>query len=266
MSRIYFHSKDCDDAEVHGSERAYMSCIINELALSVLSSYIEPSFNTKKSPILDFIKNPDKLYFSRYEDKKFEESFKMSFQSGIGDITFVHKDDEIKSFSLALNTAIAVGSDVVQLMARIHAQCEIHAYIKPENFHWMARIIDKGLKLNILRDNQGWEHVIKLLETSKEPIVTSFSVCDKFPNSYLANWSSICNEGCDCGADQEEGEDCEYEDWYELDFHKQWDLAWEELEQNTSCLELTPDGWEGYFFNKNVSAFDIIKLINNKSD
>jgi hypothetical protein len=265
MSKIYFHSKDCDDAEVHGSERAYMSCIINDLTLSVLSDYLKSDHRNPKAQIVNFIKNPNNLYFINYDNNQFEESFKMSFKSGIGNMTFLHNDKEINSFALSLNTAFSLGSDVIQLMARLHAQCEVHTYIKPENFHWMARIIDKGLKLNILRKDQGWESVVTLLETSKEPIVTSFSVCEQFPSAELANWYTCEAFGnkdeCIC----EDQENCEYHDWDEVDFKEQWELSLEKLENKNGCLELTPNGWEGYFFDQNISAFDIISSINEKT-
>jgi hypothetical protein len=257
MSRIYFHSKGFDEAEVSGSERAHMDIFTSDLAISTLRPYLIDSCGNMKYPILKHLKDPN--YFNSFIDNhnEFKNIFEVSFRSSVGGgMTFLYKEQEISSIALGLNTAMVLGNDAVKLMARIHAQCENHTYVKPENFEWISKIITQGLNLKIYRQNNGWEELIELLKVAKEPIITSYSVADYFPNSTIANHNIIC----ECN----ENDFCECDDsWEKLTHDEQWDKSWENLEKNTGFLELKPDDWNTFFFNAELTTLDIIELIDN---
>ena len=103
-------------------------------------------------------------------------------------------------FSLQLNTAIALGSDALYLAARLHGQCEIHAYILPEDFHWFRTTVEDGIETGVLRPEtqgyEGWAGVIELMSGDCGPIVTSYSVTDGFPP-----WNADADEPGEWGAE-----------------------------------------------------------------
>jgi len=83
----------------------------------------------------------------------------------------------------SLATAVAGGSDLYRLAANIHGGCEIHTWVAERDREWLASIIEKGRAVKFLRDEMGWEAVIKLLrdETAPGNLYTSYSVTDSFP-------------------------------------------------------------------------------------
>lgn len=135
---------------------------------------------------------------------------------------------QLDSFAVALNTALAIGGDVVRLMARIHSQCEIHGFIPPEDCEFVANIIAKGRKSGLCRSEMGWQGVSELLKTAAfdgNPVVMSYSVTDTFPG-----WDG------------------------EKDEAKPWDEAFAALDKS---LAIKAEGWGDYFFGNGLTFFDL---------
>jgi hypothetical protein len=231
MSRIYFHSSD-GDAEVRGSERAYFSMLINNIALAIL----DPKLNRKR--LEQIIVDKDSYVLREKDDLHFANTFEIWFSVSMG-ARFQVNEKIADSFEIALNTAHIMGNDPIKLATRIHGQCEIYCYVEANNKNWLAEIIEKGMKTKIYRANQGWEDVISLLKSSKDsPIVLSYSVCDQFPSASAANYS-------------------DYEGWYDLSDEQKWNMGIEGIRKEHG-LEMKPDNWDSFFFMNGITAFDAV--------
>jgi hypothetical protein len=100
---------------------------------------------------------------------------------------------KLESLYAQLNTAMSAGSPSIIFAARLHAQCEVHAFVEGLQRAWLADVIEKGLEDKVLRIqpdderwNRGWVRVMDLLrERDDEPVVTSFSVCRQFPHPHI---------------------------------------------------------------------------------
>lgn len=92
-------------------------------------------------------------------------------------------------FSLQLNSAIEWGSERMRLIAKLHGQCEIHAYCEENDRAWLAELIDQAVEDKLLRPDawgyDGWPAVSAMLRDGRGPVVTSYSVCDSFPTPTL---------------------------------------------------------------------------------
>lgn len=257
MSRIYFHSPEAT-AAVRGSERAYMGSHIADLFNATLDI---PRFFEKDATFFKLI--PQGCYLQDSIESldlsnwlRFIESLEIWIRSLASDHYFVAGSYKIDIFGLQLNTAYLAGSDPIKLMARLHAQCEIHCYIEGQNREWLAGIIERGLKSAIYRRNQGWESVIELLRNGfNTPVVTSYSVCDSFPNPSIANFEPQLNEY----------DDPEWDAWYELDSAEQWNQAMQGLKQK-GWLELNPESWNDYYFSHGWDAFKLNELLTIPQD
>lgn len=239
MSRIYFHSQH-GDAEVSGAERGWMSHLCNQLldlALGVdLSAWDEPH------PLRRLL--PPDHYVTRYQGAQFTSMLKTALHC---DLKLRYQDEWIDSFTLSLNTAMACGGDALRLCARLHGQCEIHAYVEGPNRAWLAEIIEGGMESGILRRQvrdypTGWESVTRLLrERDDAPVVTSYSVTDSFPNAGVAGW---------------EGDG---DAWYDLPEAEQWRRALDGLRDDVGyTLELKPENWATYHFGcGGVNGFQV---------
>lgn len=234
MSAVYFHSKSHVDARLAGSERAYMGSLITHQALNVLYPLIH-GFGVSQN-IKDYLTKD--CYLLEGDQDRFKQYFETWFRCGDGYLTKDGVDTDL--FSLQLNTALVFDNDAIKLMARLHGQCERHAYFLPKDFDWVIRTIEFGLEEKIYRRDQGWESVIALFKLSDSPIVCSYSVCDSFPNQRIAKWED------DYGGD----------DWYDLDFNTQWDLAFEKLEVAKGKMQIQQNDHIGMGSGK--TAFDFI--------
>ena len=235
MSRIYFHSPS-EDVEVGGSERHYMASVVETIATSILWSQVDihslgrflPNCYAKTE-----LERMPKL-------KHFNESLDLWWRISLGEDHNVHiGGKKYDVWELTLNTALALGSDPVKLFARLHAQCEIHCFVKGKNRNWLADIIEEGVGSGLYRDSeygQGtgpqWSNVVKLLRSSKkDPVVCSYSVCEQFPNAYIAGYR---------------GNECDK--FYDLPDARKWDLAMKGLLKTSGGLELKPDYWRVFKF------------------
>jgi hypothetical protein len=264
MSAIYFHSKS-NKTQVNGSERALMANIVNNLTLAILDI---STFNVDK---YKQIINPQHyLYDSYYQDKPLIESLKTAVKVAdtMGKDVFQINNQNINTFNMSLNTAISIGNDVIKLFARLHGQCEIHAYVSNENKKWLADIIQQGLDSQLIRPNSGWEDTIKLLNNDDETdVVTSYSVCEQFPNREIAHWFPkipmlTLQDEMNLNIQDEIQDQIEMQ-WYNLPKDTQWDLAIKGLKKKPNkLLELKPDNWDDVRFGTNpITAIDINKYV-----
>lgn len=246
MSRIYFHSEH-EDTEVRGWERAMMGGICSDL-LAVALRLDHTSFSSRPSPLRRVVTG----YIRDLPEERFESSLRTWV--GAGGVTgggFILGDGkEREIFTVALNTAMVMGSDPVKLMARLHGQCEIHAYVEGPNRAWLADIIERGRTCGLFREDSGWEETIVMLRSRDDgPVVTSYSVCEQFPNTQAAQWSP---------PEDEDGEE-NWDAWYDIDEAERWRMAIEGLRAGAmgKWLEMKPETWTGYYFGDGTTGFTV---------
>lgn len=292
VSRVYFHSQH-GEAELHGSERAHCGLLVDNMTDGFLGSL----YGDDVERLLRLVRPNHYLHKTDRQSPgwvpMWRDTFATAFRSGFYGEMFTWKGKEIDSFALRLNTALKYGNDTVRLAARLHGQCEIHAYVEGINRAWLAGLIVEGLDAGIFREgqwytdrnderkwsDQGWRGVVKLLlDRDDEPVVMSYSVCDQFPNAYVANWSPPempegwapdWADGEDGRAEWEQGypdavarrayhADQASDLWYELPEDERWRLALEGLRANPGMLEISPDRFRGYFFAHGLAITDLL--------
>lgn len=246
MSRIYFHNEH-DTAEVWGRERAYMGVLCNDLliaALGVTGELWDERF-------LNIV--PPGSWLHTITGRKFAESFRLWLRAS--DDEYIIDGRRIPKFDVAINTALVMGSDAIKLMARLHGQCEIHAYVEEQHRMWLAGIIHRGVQANILTKSAGWLDVITLLRSPHPgPVVTSYSVTESFPNAGIANDTGVWHP-----PDDKAGRN-NWDAWYELSTKTQWELGMQALRQMPE-RELTPDTWNEFYFYDGTTGFDIRRKV-----
>jgi hypothetical protein len=246
MSCIYFHSID-KDVRVRGAERAYAGNLCANIALAALRQILGPD---DPPPIIDFI--PTGHYLRRtWLPEAFGTWFRVGWKGGL-----IINGEVQENFTVALNTALVAGSDSIKLLARLHGQCELNAYVEGPDRDWLADIVEQGLETGVMRSNMGWAKVIQLLHsTSDVPVVTSYSVTDQFPNAHYANWEKVY---------EDDGVHYSIEDsWYELSAHQQWERALVGLRSKNEKkrLQLSPEDWDTFDFGNGMNAFRIVEEV-----
>ena len=226
MSSISFHTQDetIDDATVSGCERAMFGARIYSLFDTMLGLH---------TCDIDWIRTllPESSYCKDDFSDNFLERLRVWMRCGDG--TLMVEGEQRLVWSLAMNTAMRFGSDEFHLAARLHGQCELHAYVEGPNRAWFASKIEQGLASSFLRPDMGWESVSRLLRRSEDaPVVTSYSVCESFPNG-----------------------------WDDLPFAEQWRLAMDGLRSSNEkhWFEMEPLHWDNYHFGDGLHALDVRK-------
>jgi len=241
MSSIAFNSPS-GKVYLGGPERAYMGLFCAGLATALLRT------DAYDSNLLALVQ-PDS-YIVRHSEKQ-RSLASLSTAVRIGEDVFVLDGRPVNTFQMVLNTALKIGNPCVQLLARIHGQCEIHCFIEGVNRGWVAGIIDEGLGRGIYRSDErlaGWQTVAGFLRSrTDEPVVLSYSVTDGFPNSYIAGF----------GDDDDEA-------FYDLPDADRWELSIKALRTiNEGTREIKPDGFPDFYFgDENITAFDIVNAAN----
>lgn len=242
MSRIYFHSPSDKAAELRGSERAWMGCLCNDLMIAGLGGMRYGNSDW----LIDML--PPDCYVRKNQGRGMEQILETYLRL---DGRLIVEGQEIDTFTLALNTAWVVGNDPVRLVARLHGQCEVHCWVAGKNRKWLAEIMKAGLASSLYRKEQGWEAVIDfLLARDDEPVVCSYSVCESFPNF-----------GClpdDHPLRAIEDED--HEAFYEMPDAERWSACFKGLQDRGEGLELSPDGWDKFFFSRGHNAFTLPRV------
>ena len=199
-----------------------MGCVVTDVATA-----FTPRSGDR---ILPFVKPGHYLHQTDPLQPRWMDAFRTTLSHG--DIELLaYQGQLVPSFDLQLNTVLAVGNDPLCLFAKLHAQCEIYAWVEGEHRSWMADVIEQGQQCGLYRSGAGWDDVVKLLRLSSNgSVVTSYSVTDSFPNSYVANWQAPAGE------DGEPDDDA----WYELPDGERWDLAMSGLRASRDVPPLTP--------------------------
>jgi hypothetical protein len=265
MSRIYFHSQH-GVAEVLGSERAYLGGLANDMALAVLDPHLD-----RRERLLPLVPSGHYLHATGGDDRQWwERGFRTWFRVGWDGAGLVVDGTAHDPFGIALNTLVAMGNEVLRFCARVHGYCEIHGWVDDSERNWLAGVIDRGREENILREGVGWESVTAFLRETSGPVVMSYSVCEGFPNSGVADWIAPTCAACDgngrpnprmkytdvdydycttCG-----GEGSMSDDWYDLPTDEQWALGMRGIRARKYDLRLMPNDGRGF---GGPSAFDI---------
>lgn len=261
MSRVYFHSPS-GTAELLGRERAHGDVLTRDLAIAALGvdhhgfqETIEPALSPHARAQLSIVK-----------PQYWAGSFKAWWCAGSslnGDAHYVtaggHRFDP---WELTLNTAVAAGSAAVELLARVHATCEIHGYVEGTHRAWLADLIDTGREDNVLRRGMGWEAVVELLRArADEPVVMSSSFAEGFPDRDLAmehgSWIRPA-------LGDDDADDIDLECWGRLPAADQWERSLTALRRfnETGPVELHPDVWGVRGFGTPAwSVFDLLDAL-----
>lgn len=259
MSRVYFHTPTTK-AELRGSERAHMGVLVTDIAAGLLNA---GGFRAREefAPLI----RPDH-YLKSITERGWSSAFETAWRTGGAGIPMLTwRGHDLDPFTISLNTAATVGNDAVKLAARLHGQCEIHAWVDGPNRAWLADIIDRGMASGVLRaETQGWERVVGMLRArDDEPVVTSYSVCEQFPHSGVGGWMPDWPEGVPerwdaLSPEQQAEREARDEEWYKLDDSEQWRIAMDALRADTaSGLELKPENWDRFRFGNGLTVFDL---------
>lgn len=238
MSRIYFATRD-DEVELRGAERHWLGFIAEAPGLQVLV----PSDPSR----LDRLVARFRPVPTRALD---ERSLRTMLRVGWEDTRIELPDGSTGSvFEILLNTALAAGSDPVRLGARLHGQCERHAWFAAEDRAWAAGIIDAGRASGIFRKDMGWEGVAEFLRgPSPGPVVTSYSVTEGFPALSLV---------LDAGMGPEPHLDVDFW-WDAFSRHARWDLSFKALSESRGGFQITPANLAEYdYFGSGLNAYDV---------
>lgn len=243
MSRIFFHSPSERTVGLLGSERAYMGIVCADIACGIIRPDV--CYDRLRALI-----SPS--HYMAREDRtgpgwlnRWSMNYATAFRTVTGNGLIAWKGVDVDTFQLQLNTVLAVGNDVLRLMARLHGQCEIHAYVEGADREWLAAIIERGRETALLRPTVGWESVIDLLRRhDDEPVVTSYSVCGGFPGR--AGYTGCPHDEAALDA------------WLGAPPDLQWErgMAW----ARAHAPRLQPDkwGWPDYYFGSGLTVFDIL--------
>lgn len=251
MSTIYFHSQD-RTVGLRGIEHGWMRHLVDVVLLGILS--LDD----------DALGRPHRVRHLFPANHHTHQYCGMEWRRAVENAIMANMDAEVKLgekgtrwSSIALNTALVMGSDVLKLAARLEAQCEINAYIEGPNRAWLADIITSGRQSRIFRQDVGWEEVAHLLRSRNDtPVVTSHSSCVE--NSPFPHWrvASYDNQW----ASPSDGIEATEERWQRLSVDEQWRLCMVSLRRYQPAVlhELKPDNWDSYHFGLNLNAFDLM--------
>lgn len=179
MSKVYFHSLS-EESFIKGIERHYAAYILSHLALAILLP--ERLFDDASWLKIRGALRPEPTY------ARSEADIRMALRTHPHELSFVLPDGSTHSaFGVLLNTCVDLGNESLCLLARVHGQSEIHAYVEGNDRSWFADVIERGLsRRHLLRPGHGWENVMAhARRRSDEPIVMSYSITAGFPNAAM---------------------------------------------------------------------------------
>jgi hypothetical protein len=179
MSRVCFHVNRGKEFELGGSERAYAGGIVDSIGIAVAKSLGATGPWAWGQQVV-----PADHYLARMGKQEFDRSIDWSLKNDLRISTGATTTEN--AWVLNLNTAMRAGSNPVRLMARLHAQCEVHCFIRGANRKWLAGVIGEGCESKVLR--RPWMALAEWLTTSAVDVVCSYSVCDGFPEYQQGSW------------------------------------------------------------------------------
>lgn len=248
MSRIYFHSEH-GDAEIRGSERAFMGCVIGDIFQGL---FPRNSFGRSDEWLKNIV--PQDVWSA---EKAFGNSLGFYLRSVGGDRPFNVNGKDVSVWETSLNTAIVLGDAPLKLFARLHGQCEIHCFVEGRNRKWLAGIIRQGRASGLYREDQGWEATASFLEARDDcPVVCSSSVCEQFPNYGVIPHDHPLSPL----ADDDEDKQCEKQDAFnELSDAEQWSICIQRLRESRPFAELKPETFCGLLSEDGYTYFTLPK-------
>lgn len=268
MSRIYFHAPS-GEVELYGTERHWMGNLVHDIGAAIL----DPADHVDQ--LLQYLP-ADHYVRSVLRDPvgsaiRFARDFNNALHGDFGEL-LRWRGRGISAFSLVLNTVLLVGNDPMKLLARLHGQCELHCWVDGANRAWLADIIERGVSSGLYRDahpqgddTHNWSSVVAFLRTrDDEPVVTSYSVCESFPNASASDWipwpEGTPRDYSALTKAQQEEVDHLSETWYDLSKAEQWDhgMRWLREHEAEKWLELRPGNWSSFHFGHGLTAFDLI--------
>jgi hypothetical protein len=230
MSRIYFHSPS-RTAELRGSERAWLGGLVTDMALGLLDLQSPSRIDRLRSLI----------HPGHYMAKRDTAS-----------------PGWVNGWAASYSTAFSVGWS------------ESTPLIQYEGEPVDAGIYRRGFPQKISSDSdetvwsdQGWDDVIALMrERDDEPVVTSYSVCDGFPDSSVGDWMPPWPEGVvrdwrELSEEQRNARSQRSDEWYDLDDAEQWRISMAGLRASEEGLEMKPDNWDRFRFGHRLSVLDL---------
>ena len=215
MSLVTFQTAEAA-TELRGAERAYANILCNQIAWAALSV---DRLYPERDPVFGLL--PDDSYLRALNGHDLLAAWETWFMAGMmSEAKFQLPDSRcLDVWDVALSTAVAIGNDQLRLLARLHAQCEIFGWVAGQDREWLAGIIADGLTTGLLREGVGWQEVAAMLEAdTKEPVVTSYSVTESFPDAW---WVAEAEGNPITPETQEERE----EQWYSLSDKERWRRA-----------------------------------------
>lgn len=311
MSRVYFHTQQ-RTAELRGSERAFLGYTVARNPANAAWNLDGADAFDRCAQIIAMIPEvPGGQYGTDYlhddlraanahregaagqPDAELERRLVKSLQTRLhlADFAFGVADQRLHCFDVSLNTALAEGPDAVALAAKIHGLCELNGWIDGPDRKWLADLIDDSLQAGVYRhglwyepaagaqrkwSDQGWGDVTALLRESDDgPVVMSYSVCDGFPNSDIADWEPVVDddwlpEWAADGAGRAEWDeltdddraerrkDHAVEEWDDLPAEEQWRLGMEGLRTNRPWARIGPDNLRTQMFGPVLTAYDLL--------
>lgn len=317
MSRVYFHSPS-GTAELRGSERAHLGFVAagparaawgfdrhtdmeqlaeicamipevpdGEYGSNYLHNYLrEAQAENARNRSLYEHWTPGRTHPSTSygAQERFRSSLELKLLSSMSSTAFEVAGHRFEADNVTLNTALVAGSRPIQLAAKIHGWCEVHAWVGGPDREWLAEVIDEGLAAGIYRrgiwysdrpdgpkdqwSSQGWEEVATHLRSrDDEPCVMSYSVGSGFPNSGVTDWSdAVWPDGVEhrwevydtLTSEQKQAIDDRGDAWYELPADEQWTRAMDGLRERRPWAQLTPDNLAETTFRPGVTVYDLL--------
>lgn len=246
MSRIHFHSPS-DTLDIAGMERYHADIATRDKMWEVFGGE-EVGIELLRPYLPEFWRRVDA------EEVKYFVNGSRAFGGGLLNI----EGYELDIGTLALNTSMEIGSDALRLLARLHAQSEIHCWVDGPNRGWMADIIAAGRTEGVLREEMGWDELADFLRSrDDEPVVCSYSVSDSFPNYGMLPESHRLKKREAKGDDIDDILDA----YYRMRWQTQWKLCMGELRSRTGRLEMKPDDWKTYHFGDGITAGRLIEAL-----
>lgn len=240
MSSITFHSPR-GEVSISGRERAWMGIICNDFRKMQMGltqfgdlDWVEHVFMPGHYIHNDAVAMRRAGTDAERADIKWRLSKSIDTYFHVGDTGPVVLDGKpVDLFCLTLNSALQWGNPAVQLAAKLHGQCEIHCYVEGEDRAWLADLVEKAVEAGVFRPEpsgyDGWEKLAEFLRsTEAEPVVTSYSVTDTFPNP------SFAPDGLDLDQDDP------WEAWSRIETAKQWEYGMAKLRAEPG-LQLSPE-------------------------
>ena len=256
MSKIYFHSQ-FQTLGISGCERAMLGVFAADLLTKAMQDCLKDTIS-RPSPLRKLL--PQECYLldipitetSRMLESPFERAaatwLRASFESHLD-----FRGQEIEIFALALNTMLIVGSDVVKLGARLHGQCELHAYIEQDDREWVASVIENGRAQGFLRPGMGWEelvHFLKDIEGNSGPLDTSYRVTRGFPSYSLISSFPI-------EAEKQSEWAALSDTWNDSPSEKKWADTVPILRTKKKWLQITPTNWNEFVFVHGMNGYQL---------